>query len=318
MQTRNLFKFLLMTAVVSLALSLTALADGQKPASVLVYNYYQSSATQSAKSDTVFNLTNLSLNASAYVHVIFVQSDTCAVADTFLCLTPNQTTSFLASDIDPGAKGYMVAVATDKNTGCPISFNFLIGSESVKWKNGRTASFNAEGFAALYSGTLPGCNENTPEANIDLNGTVYDAAPRSLAVDKIGSLADGNSTLVVVNSLNGHFSNNVTAIGPMFGVVYDDAEDASSFAKSASCQLAEVLSDSFPLTSPLLFSAKISAGRTGWMYLQARAGTGVTGAVISFNPKAATHAGLFDSSHNLHHRSYTTARMVIPVFAPTC
>jgi hypothetical protein len=318
MQPRNFFKFLLMTALVSLALSLTALASDQKPASVLIYNYYQSDATQSAKSDTAFNLTNLNLNTPAFVHVIFVQSDSCAVADTFICLTPNQTATFFASDIDPGAKGYMVAVATDQNTGCPISFNHLIGSESVKWKGGRTASFNAEGFAALYSGTLPGCNANTPEANIDLNGTIYDAAPRSLAVDKIGSLADGNSTLVVVNSLNGNFSNRVAAIGPMFGVVYDDAEDGSSFAKSANCQLAEVLSDSFPMMSPLLFSAKISAGRTGWMYVQARAGTGITGAVISFNPKAETHKGAFNSSHNLHHRSYTTARMVIPVFAPTC
>ena len=317
MQPRNFLKLLLMTALVSLALSLTALADDQKPASVLVYNYFHSSATNPAKADTVFNLTNLSINTPAFVHVIFAESDSCAVADTFLCLTPNQTTSFLASDVDPGAKGYMVAVATDSN-GCPISFNYLIGSESVKWKNGRTASFNAEGFAALYSGTLPGCGANTAVANIDLNGTIYDAAPRSLAVDKIGSLADGNSTLVVVNSLNGNFSNHVTAIGPLFGVVYDDSEDGSSFAKSATCQLAEVLSDSFPLTSPLLFSAKISAGRTGWMYVLARTGIGVTGAVISFNPKAATHAGLFNSSHNMHHKSYTTARMVIPVFAPTC
>ncbi len=317
MQTRNFFKLLLMTAVVSLALSLTALADDQKPASVLVYNYYQSSATNAAQADTVFNLTNINIRSSAFVHLLFVQSEACAVSDTYVCLTPGQTITFFASDIDPGAKGYMVAVASDEKTGCPINFNFLIGSESAKWTDGRTASLTAEGFAALYNGKLPGCDENTPTANLDFNGKRYDAAPRSLAVDKIGSMADGDSTLLVVNSLNGNFTN-LTRLGTFFGVVYDDAESGSSFAKNGTgCQLAEVLSDSFPLTSPLL-SAKISAGRTGWMYVLMREGIGVTGAVINFNPNAATTKGAFNSSHNLHPLSYTTARMVIPVFPPGC
>jgi len=41
------------------------------------------------------------------VHLFFVDGATCSIADSLVCLTPNQTASFLASDIDPGTTGYI-------------------------------------------------------------------------------------------------------------------------------------------------------------------------------------------------------------------
>lgn len=293
-------------------------ASDQKPASVLVYNYYTSSATNSAQTDTVVSMTNVSRTDSAIVHLFFITGD-CLLADAFLCLTPNQTASFLASEVDPGSTGYIVAVASDSQLGCPVSANSLIGSEAVKLASGRSGSFNAVGFAALYNGRLPGCKADTTVAEVELDGNRYEAAPRIVALDKVSSLADGNSPLLIVNSLNTDFVlNPATQIGHLDGVLFDDEENAFSFAKEANvCQLSEVLSDTFPGTTPL-FSAVVPSGRTGWIRLMTREGKGVTGAVINFNPNAATKKGLFNSSHNLHHLGYTTATLKVPVFAPAC
>ncbi|NOT58676.1 MAG: hypothetical protein HOP19_00450 [Acidobacteria bacterium] len=293
-------------------------ASDQQPASVLVYNYYNSDAVDSGRTDTLFNLTNTNPRAAAFVHVFFVGDD-CLIADSFICMTANQTASFTASDVDPGVKGYMIAVATDGEIGCPINFNYLIGSEAVKWADGRTASFAAEGFKALYNGRLPGCNERSSIAELEFDGKRYSAAPRKLAVDKLGSLADGNSALLIVNSLNGNVITGAGMnIGGIEGLLFDDAENGSAFRRDdLKCQLSDKLTDAFPATAPL-FSAKVPAGRTGWLNLMARDDRGITGAVVNFNPNAATTRGQFNSSHNLHHLSYTSAKLTIPVFPPTC
>src|SRR5204863_3910432 len=97
----------------------------QKPGSVLVYPIYTSSVGANSQNSRI-SITNTHPNLRAWVHLFFV-SDTCSVSDAFICLTPNQTSTFLASDLDPGTTGYLVAVATDGVTGCPIDFNYLIG-----------------------------------------------------------------------------------------------------------------------------------------------------------------------------------------------
>jgi hypothetical protein len=295
-----------------------AAASDQQPASVLVYNYYTSDATNAAQTDTFISITNTNRASSSFVHLFFV-SEECFLADAYLCLTADQTTTFLASDVDPGSTGYLIAVATDSQIGCPASFNYLIGSEAVKVAGGRSGSFSAEGFAARYNGRFPGCNSSTTLVNLELDGDRYEAAPRVLALDKVFSTADGHSTFLVVNSLNMDVVfNPSTQIGNLSGVLFDDQENAFSFARQVpQCQLGEVLSDTFPLTTPV-FSAVVPAGRGGWIRLMSQEGKGVTGAVISFNPNAATTKGRFNSSHNLHHLGYTSAVIKVPIFPPTC
>src|SRR5262249_19118699 len=69
----------------------------QKAGSVLFYNFYPSAAGNANAQNSRINLTNIHPVLPARVHLFFVDGSNCSVADSFVCLTPNQTTSFLAS-----------------------------------------------------------------------------------------------------------------------------------------------------------------------------------------------------------------------------
>src|SRR5262245_66534249 len=84
----------------------TSEVSDQKAGSVLFYNFYTSGATGGTAQNTRINITNTSATSAALVHLFFV-ADTCSVADSFTCLTPNQTFSFLTSEVDPGVSGYI-------------------------------------------------------------------------------------------------------------------------------------------------------------------------------------------------------------------
>jgi hypothetical protein len=77
----------------------------QKAGSILIYNIYTSSVGSPNSQNTRINITNVDTARSAIVHLFFVDRSNCSVADSYICLTPNQTTSFLASDVDPGTTG---------------------------------------------------------------------------------------------------------------------------------------------------------------------------------------------------------------------
>src|SRR5262245_37243078 len=164
----------------------TSEVSDQKAGSVLFYNFYTSGAAGGNAQNSRINITNTSTTSAAFVHLFFVDGASCSVADSFICLTANQTASFLASDVDPGVSGYIVAVASDGLAGCPVAFNFLIGDEYVKLSTGHQANLGAEAFAALYNGVLPGCDFNSTSASLNFNGVVglgYNRAPRVLALD---------------------------------------------------------------------------------------------------------------------------------------
>ena len=76
---------------------------------------------------------------SGYVPLLTFMTSVGPVAGRSPRTTGNQTISFLASDFDPGTTGYIVAIASDTSTGCPINFNFLIGDEFVKAASGFAA-----------------------------------------------------------------------------------------------------------------------------------------------------------------------------------
>jgi len=305
------------------ALPEAAASGGPKPGSILVYNYYTSSAIYPGKEDTQITLTNTGDAGSVAVHIFLINGDDCSVADLFLCLTANQTTSFLASDLDPGVDGYAIAVASDLATGRPISYNFLTGSESVKLASGHAASLSAEAFPALYQGVLPdsAASGTAGSVSLDFNGVEYSKLPRVLALDKISSALDGASTIIVVNSLNGNLGAPAGApsIGNISGQLFDDMENGFSFSASARCQFRSQLSNRFPKTTPKFMSV-IPAGRTGWLKLFPAADRGVTGAAISFNPRAEHRVGAFNGGANLNHLRLTEAgtSLTIPVFPPSC
>ena len=297
----------------------TSEASDQKAGSLLVYNAYTSGATSGNAENTRINLTNTNAFAAAFVHLYFV-AEGCSVADSYICLTANQTASFLASDVDPGIRGYIVAIAVGGVTGCPVSFNWLIGDEYLKAVGGYSANLGAVAFSALYDGVLPGCDANSVTALIAFTGALggYNLVPAVLALDNVGSRADGNDTVLVVNRIGGNLGIGASTLGTLFGLLYDDAENVLSFSVTGACQLRSSLSNNFPRTTPR-FETFIPAGRTGWLKVfNQTAAIGILGAAVNANPNATSSAGAFVSGHNLHHLTLTTSSYIVPVFPPSC
>ncbi|MGH9769158.1 MAG: hypothetical protein ACREAB_17155, partial [Blastocatellia bacterium] len=300
----------------------TSEVSDQKAGSVLFYNFYTSGATSGNTQNTRINITNTSTTSAAFVHLFFV-AENCNVADSFICLTANQTASFLASDVDPGISGYLVAIASDGVLGCPVAFNHLIGDEYVKLSSGHAANLGAEAFAALYNGRLPGCDADSSAAVLNFNGVVgtgYNRAPRVLAVDNFPARADGNDTLLIVNRVGGNLATGAATISSLFGLVYDDAENNGSFnILSGACQLRGSISNNFPRSVPRI-ETLIPAGRSGWMRLfNINNDLAYLGAVINLNTNEEASASAFNGGHNLHKLTLSAAASyTIPIFPPSC
>lgn len=290
------------------------------PGSILIYPVYTSDASNPNRENTRICLTNTNQKKPITVHLFFVDGTSCAVSDSFVCLTQNQTACFQTSDIDPGTMGYIVAVATD-DRGCPTNFNWLIGDEYVKFASGHYGNLQAESFPALKD---PACNPDSGIATLPLDGVTYRRPGRTLAASSILSRVDDNSTLVVIDRVGGNLATSAGTIGNLFGVLYDDAETPFSFSiNSPNCQLKQVLTDSFPRTTPR-FTQVIPAGRSGWMKFSARvdldnnANIGIIGAIFNFNPNATAVSGAFSGGRALHKLTLGQDVFTIPVFPPGC
>lgn len=293
-----------------------SMVSDQKAGSVLFFNIHTSAPSTPAAQNTRINITNSHPTLSSMVHLFFADGATCSVADSYLCLTPNETTTFLASDIDPGTTGYVVAIAVDR-LGCPANFNYLIGDEFVKFATGHSANLGAEAFSALAGG-LPACNLNSALAVLAFDNISYNAVSRVLALDNIPSRADGNDTLFILNRFGGNLAIGAATLGSIFGIAYDDAEAGSSFTFLGLCQFRSSLSNNFPRTVPRL-ETLIPAGGSGWMKLFSPSDIGMLGAAINFNPNASVAALAFSQGHNLHKMKFTTAMtLTVPVFPPRC
>ncbi len=290
----------------------TSAVSDQKAGSVLIYNLYASSSTNPAAENTRLNITNTNSTSGVFVHLFFVDGKTCSVADSYICLSKSQTTSILASDVDPDVMGYVVAVAVDSN-GCPIKANDLIGDEFVKLASGHAANLGAEAIAALKT---PACPAGAFSTFLFFDNVDYNPLPRVLAIDNVASAKDGNDTLLVLNRISGSLVDGAFGIGPVFGILYDELESGHSFTFSGGCQLKASLSDSFPRTTPR-YTGVVPAGSTGWLKFWATNNRALLGAVINKNTQASATA--FNGGHNLHKLTTTTAGAYeIPVFTAMC
>lgn len=296
----------------------TSEASDQKAGSVLIYNLYTSGATSGNTQNTRINITNTSVTSAAAVHLFFV-SEGCSIADSFICLTANQTASFLTSDVDPGVSGYIVAIATDLD-GLPLLHNWLIGDEYVKLSSGHAANLGAVAFAKLNNANVVSTDGSLAALffdGVNLAGS-YNRVPRVLADDNVASRADGNSTIIVLNRIGGNLGIGAATLGTLFGIFYDDAENALSFSITGGCQLRSELSNNFPRIAPR-FETFIPAGRSGWFKVYSQSDIGMLGAAINSNPNAGASAGAFNGGHNLHALTLSAAaNYVIPIFPPNC
>jgi hypothetical protein len=282
---------------------------------VLFYSVYTSSATLPEQQDTRINVTNADINRSANVHLFFVDGATCNVSDSYLCLTENQTASFLASEFDPGTTGFLIAVATN-DQGCPTSFNALMGDAYVKFSSGHRANLTAE--AAMALNVPPTCDQSSFVAQLNFNGLSYGLLGRMLAMSNLPDRASGNETMLILNRIGGLFGN-AAPLGTIFGIVYNDVETPFSFNfTSSSCQLVTTISNNFPRTVPRIEQI-ILAGRSGWVRIWSTQDAAIFGAMINANANSEVDQSAFTTGHNLHKLTLTAAgSLTIPVIPPNC
>lgn len=328
--------FVLSLLVAALAVSVRAADPGlmmpvnsavsdQKTGSILVYNVYTSSVTSFLNQNSRISLTNTSDFVSANVHLFFVDGTSCSVADSYACLTQNQTISFLASDLDPGITGYLVVVAVDVR-GCPVNHNYLIGDAYSKFVSGHTGNLTAVAMAAQFD-TFTGCNASSTTAALvfDVAGTPnsYNPLPRTVAVSGIPDRATGNDMMLILNRMGGNLGTGIGGLGSLVGVLYDDGENAFSFTfSSAACQFRSSLTNNFPRTAPR-FETIITAGRSGWLKMYAdNPNIGLMGATFNHNPNSAALTTAFNGSRNMHvitlNNTGLAVSFTIPVFPPSC
>jgi hypothetical protein len=292
-------------------------ASDQKAGSILFYNIYTSSVSAPALQNTKMSMTNTSSSNGIAVHLFFVDGAACSVADRYICLTANQTTVLLASEQDPGTSGYLLAVATDFD-GLPALHNFLIGDEYVKFDTGHFASLGADAYAKINDTNVVSTDGSLAALFFDglnLAGS-YNTAPRVVAIDNIGAPASGNDTLLILNRIGGNLTTTAGSLGPMFGLLFDDAEQPHSFNFNGGCHFRLRLSDAFPRTAPRL-SQVIPAGQSGWMKVFGVADVALSGVVITAS--TAPGAGSFSGGHSLHAlRLSASGVYTMPVFAPGC
>jgi hypothetical protein len=286
-----------------------------KRGSVLVYNFYTSSASGVGSHNTRFSLTNTHTTNNVNVALFFVANND-LVRTVYLFLTRNQTVALLASNLDPGVTGYLIAVAVDA-LGCPLSHNFLLGDARVKLGGEHEAQFNAVAFAALYSGTLPSCNAASTFAELAFDDVSYNRPPRLLAADKLHSPQDGYSTKLVINRFGGDLRSLApSSVFTIAGQLYNDAGQPTGFAFSAGTQTIRELDATFPTATP--FEAALPVGCRAWMKLYAVEDIALLGAIMEFYPTNASNTTHFSGGRNLRMltRIEASAILTIPISPP--
>ncbi len=309
----------------------------QKAGSLLFFNYYTSSGCCPSQENTRINITNTNPSRAVTMHVFFVDGSTCSVADSFLSLAQNQTTTFSMSEVDPGVMGYIVAVAVDgttgfaggANTGRPISYNFLIGDEYIELSTSHQTCLPAESFTVIDgpNGPVdPSYVANATTANLIFNNTPgnYNRAPQMLAISSIPSPSDsvaGYNTQLILNRIGGSLVGSALPLGPIFGLLINDECVQLSFTfSSASCQFRSQINRNFPRTAPRP-NQLIPEGRTGWSKLfSVTENVGLLGAVMIANNSSNTLSlgvETLNGGRNLHKlRLADTVSYTIPVFPP--
>lgn len=304
-----------------------------KLGSVLFYNYYTSDAA-SATVNTRISITNVHPSLDIAVHLFFVDSVTCNITDSYICLTRNQTASFLISDIDPNVTGYLVAVAVDTE-GRPTSFNYLAGDELVV-----TSTAHRFGLAAVAAARRDG-NFSSP-ANLDgisatmfFDGVQYDYLPYTMVLDNfpsqtagLGSSA-GDTRLYVYTPHSDLAVGGTPPSGNLFFLIHDDQENTFSGQLAYACYLS---SDKQRITSvrtsPNLNSV-VPAGQSGWASFYAigsrtilcnSTGSTTTLSNLPLLGATATRIGSFTGGHNLRYSTVFSPgySISIPLITPSC
>ncbi|MFN0087415.1 MAG: hypothetical protein ACKVX9_18645 [Blastocatellia bacterium] len=305
-----------------------------KLGSVLFFNYYTSDALSSSV-NTRISITNANPVQDIAIHVFFVDSATCNVADAFLCLTRNQTTNFAASDLDPNVTGYIVATAVDSQ-GRPVSFNYLAGDELVV-----TPTIHRFGLAAMSAARRDGnfaspINSDGTTATLFFNGAQYDSLPYAMVLDSFPSQVGGvgaplaDTRLYVYSPLSDLSGTGAAFNGTLFFIIRDDQENNFSGQLPLGCYLASDKQRILSVRTTPNLNTIVPAGRSGWAAFYGFGNRTIRcnteGATVGLTNvplmgATATKAGTYTGGHNLRYATTFNApgySITIPVFPPGC
>ena len=255
-------------------------SGGQTPGSILIYPAYSSLSVRPQAEDSRLTLTNTSQNREVAVRLFWINGGTAATADSLIWLTPSQTVSLLASEVDPDIAGYLLAIAVDPQTGLPINFNHLVGSQYLKLESGQAGNFTAISIRAIEREPVS-VDPVAMTGELIFDGNHYQRLPSRLAVSHLPGPGEGAESLVIVDRIEGSLVSGLRTIGDLHGVVYSDVESAHSFvASSTRRQWRLPITDRSPRVTPRL-STIIPASRAGWMKFARADGGAIVGVVLN-------------------------------------
>jgi hypothetical protein len=291
----------------------TAVGD-QKPGSVLFFNRYTSSASNPALEDTKLNLTNTSPNATAYVRLFLVNSATCETTDYGICLAAQETMSLQLSDLDPGVKGYLVAVATNPQ-GEPIQFNWLIGNVIVK----QSAANIGRLFTAVLGGMAIAKRNSSVVANTNgvaemiFDDVNYERLPGQIAFDSVPSQFNGsNSTTVSLFRPTPNLTGEVTSTSVQLTAWGRD--DQNEVISTGGNVLATCYSDFAVVAlrfNPTTIAQLLPTGATAWFAASSVEGQPLMGSHLN--------SGDFNGGGNARPLTFVTEYKIrVPVTPVTC
>lgn len=295
------------------AVSSAKIIGDQKPGSVLFFNRFTSNASNPFREDTLLSLTNTNPTTSTFVRLFLISSATCEIAELTLCLAAQQTASVLMSEIDPGIKGYLIAIATD-GMGRPTYFNWLIGQALLRQPAATgtvSSALSAYIVAKRREGTLTPDGSN--QAELIFDDVNYDRLPAQLAYDSVPSQLNGTNTTQLslyrplANLAGGTVNASVQVTA--FGRNAQSQAVTSSGTLPLAC-FAEVNVNSLRL-SPLTIGNLILPGSTAWLAVSTSDLLPLLGAQIN--------TGEFNGGGNARALSFSTEyRIRVPVTAVIC
>lgn len=248
------------------AVSAASLIGDQKPGSVLFFNRYTSSASNPTRDNSTLNITNTSPTTSAFVRLFLVSGTTCQPTEIQLCLAAQETVSLLMSDLDPGVRGYAMAVATNSQ-GQPIQFNWLTGNVVVR----QTASNVSGAYSSLLGAVALAKRKDGTIANVNglaemiFDDVNYDRLPGQVAFDSVPSqVGASNLTLISLYRPLTDFTSIPSAAVQITGWSKNNSGVvATSAGNLTSTCYSDVLMSTFRL-QPTVINQFIPSGATGW------------------------------------------------------
>ncbi|MFN0124698.1 MAG: hypothetical protein ACKV2V_29700 [Blastocatellia bacterium] len=294
-----------------MAVSAAIRPGDQKPGSVLFYPRYTSSVSNPAREDSAIGISNTSPSDSVYVRV-FMFSNTCQPVDYTLCLAPRQTLSLLASDIDPGTKGYIVAVACNA-AGQPVQHNWLTGIVTVKQPGSTSGqsfdvTLGAIAVAKRTGGAVAPVNNS---AEMAFDDTAYDRLPAMVAADNVQSQAGGgnNTTLILFRPVSDLAGVSPSATFRLTGFNTEGTTSSADVVANNAC-FRDIGLPTLRL-SPTTIGSLIPVGTSAWFSITATDSQALLGAQVN--------QGRFSTATNARALSFAADyRIKMPVKALTC